>query len=268
MLPPLFGLLEHRWLIWRMARREVAGRYRGSQLGLLWSLATPLLLLAVYTFVFGSIFRSRWSDAGSGSGPVWGFALILFAGMIPFNLFAEVATRAPALIVNNPNYVKKVVFPLPVLSWVNVLAALFHAAVSLVALLLTQLVVEGRLAPTLWLLPLVWLPLCLLLLGLSLWLSSLAVFVRDIGQVVGMAVTILMFLSPLFYPASSLPAWVAGWIWLNPLVFLIEATRQVVLWGQIPAWNTLLAYTVGAWAFAASGYLWFNKSRNGFADVL
>jgi len=188
--------------------------------------------------------------------------------MIPFNWFAEVVNRAPTLVVGNPNYVKKIVFPLPILSWVSVLAALFHALIGVVVLVLGQLLLRGSISPTLWMFPLIWLPLGLLLLGFSFWLSALAVYLRDIGQVIAMSVTVLMFLSPLFYPTSSLPPWLAQWAWLNPMVFSIEATRQTLLWGQAPAWSALALQIACAAIFAAMGHAWFHKAANGFGDVL
>ncbi|MBP9713231.1 MAG: ABC transporter permease [Sterolibacterium sp.] len=258
---------RHRYLIVQLVRREVLGRYRGSLIGLLWSFLTPALMLAVYTFVFSVVFQARWGGAGGGAGKVE-FALILFSGLIVFNLFAECISQAPGLILANTNYVKRVVFPLEILPWVSLGSALFHAGINLVVLLVALLVTGHGGGWAVLTLPLVLLPFLWLVLGLSWWLSASGVFLRDISQMVGMVITVLMFLSPIFYPLSAMPASVHGWLFLNPLAFIIEQTREVLIWNRLPdawglGWYTLVALTV-AW----SGFFWFQKTRKGFADVL
>lgn len=261
----LFSLLRHGGLTRQMVKREVLGRYRGSFLGLLWSFVNPVLLLTVYTFVFGIVFRARW---GQGSGDRLEFALVLFAGLIMFNLFSECLTRAPGLVLGNVNYVKKVIFPLEILPWVSLGSALFHAAVSLVVLLLFLLLSGHGVSWTVLLLPIVLAPFALLIQGLSWLLASIGVFVRDIGQVVGMAMTVLLFMSPIFYPADALPAAIRPWLFLNPLTFIIEQSRDVLIWGKLPDWYGLIMYALIALAVAWAGLFWFQKTRKGFADVL
>lgn len=257
---------RHRALIRQMVKREVIGRYRGSVLGLLWSFITPVLMLAVYTFVFSVVFRARWGEQGSGDKLE--FALVLFAGLIVYGLFAECLNRAPSLITSNVNYVKKVIFPLDILPWVSLGSALFHAAISLAVLLIGLLLAGFGLSPTVFFLPLIWLPLVLLIQGLSWFLASLGVFVRDVGQLVGMAMTVLMFLSPIFYPASALPEQVRGWLFFNPLTLIIEQSREVIVWGRLPDGAALALYALIALLTAWLGYFWFQKTRKGFADVL
>ena len=259
------SLVRHAGLARQMVKREVLGRYRGSFLGLLWSFVNPVLMLAVYTFVFGIVFQARW---GQGSGDRLEFALVLFAGLIVFNLFSECLTRAPGLVLGNVNYVKKVIFPLEILPWVSLGSALFHAAVSLGVLLLFLSFAGHGIAWTVLLLPLVLAPFVLLIQGLSWLLASIGVFVRDIGQVVGMAMTVLMFMSPIFYPADALPEAVRGWLFLNPLTFIIEQSRDVLIWGKLPDWSGLAVYSLIALAVAWAGLFWFQKTRKGFADVL
>ena len=254
--------LKH--LVVQLTRREIVGRYRGSLFGLAWSFFNPLLMLAVYTFVFGVVLPARW-QTGGGHGA---FAINLFAGLIIFNLFAECITRAPGLILANVSYVKKVVFPLEILPLTVVLAALFHAVVSLIILFLFYLFVVGPPPWTLLLIPLVWAPLALMILGLSWFLASLGVYIRDIGQVIGVLVTALLFLSPVFYPATSLPAFVRGWAMLNPLTLPIMQTRQVVLNGIMPDWSLWAAYSAAGLMCAWLGYVWFRKTRRGFGDVI
>lgn len=265
LLSPFSRLRAYRDLLLRLTWREIAGRYRGAWLGLAWSVLTPLLLLAVYTFVFGVVFVPRLGTA-SAKGH-FDFALSLFAGLIVFNFFAEVINRAPGLIVANPNYVKKVLFPLYLLPLAAVGAALFHAAVSSL-LLCAALALLGRLSPWAWALPMVWLPYVLLVLGLAWVLAALGVYLRDLSQVVGMATTVLLFLSPVFYPVAALPPPLQPWVYWNPLTLPIETTRALILGGPLPDTGLLLLYSVCATAVAALGALWFEKTKKGFADVL
>jgi lipopolysaccharide transport system permease protein len=187
------SLWRNRQLVWQLTRREVAGRYRGSIFGLAWSFLTPLLMLVVYTFVFSVVFKARWKINVEESKT--DFAIILFTGMIVFNLFAEIVNRAPGLIVSNTNYVKKVVFPLEILSWVTLGSVLFHSLVSLVVLLLVQIVLNHSLPWTVIFFPFVLLPLIFASLGVAWFLAALGVFVRDIGQITGVFTTLLMLLS-------------------------------------------------------------------------
>lgn len=253
-------------LLWQFARREVLGRYRGSLLGLTWSFLTPLLMLGVYSFVFIGVFRARWPGAVNGGGLE--FALQIFAGLIVFNLFAEVASKAPNLIVDQPNLVKKVIFPVEVLTWVTVLSGLFHLLISVVSLLLVLLATRGSLPVTAVALPLVLLPFLPFLLGLGWLLSALGVFVRDVGQMMTMVVSLAMFMSPVFYSVNTLDVRWQFWMNLNPLTLIIEQVREVVLQGQWPAWGTLGVYALLACVFAAASAGFFQLTRKGFADVL
>lgn len=261
------GFRQHGALIRSLIRRDIVGRYRGSGLGLLWSLIAPLFMLAVYTFVFGTVFGARWTP-GQTTSSTTEFAIVLFAGLIVFQLFSEVILRAPTLVLSNVNYVKKVVFPLEILPVVALGSALFHAAVSLVVLVAALLIAHGQIALTAILLPLVLLPLLLVILGLAWLLASLGVFVRDITQILGMLVTALMFLSPVFFPLSALPEWIRPWLAFNPLTLPIEQTRDVLIWGQAPDFAALAVYAVLAVVVAAAGLRWFQLTRKGFADVL
>jgi lipopolysaccharide transport system permease protein len=256
--------IRQRSLIWQFVKRDVQSRYRGSWLGLGWSFLTPLLMLAVYTFVFREVFQSRW---GQGNGGGVDFALRMYAGLVVFNFFAECVARAPRLIVDQPNLVKKVVFPLELLAWVSTFSGLFHLAVNAFVLLLAALV-AGYGQPTMLLLPLVWLPLLPLVLGCSWFLASLGVYIRDIGQVIGLAISLLMFMSPIFYPVSAMPERWRFWLHLNPLTLIIENTRLVLLDGGVPNMLLLSTYFLVALLIAVLGGWWFQATRKGFADVL
>lgn len=261
------GLWRNRQLIVQMTRREVVGRYRGSAMGLAWSFFNPVFMLVVYTFVFSEIFKSRWGGIG-GDDSKTQFAVLLFVGMIVLSLFSEVLNRAPGLILSNVNYVKKVVFPLEILPVVATGAALFHSLISLAVLLLAFALFNGYLHWTAVFIPLVLLPLVILTLGLAWMLAALGVFLRDVGQTIGIITTVLMFLSPVFYPMSAVPQGFRPFIMANPLTFIIEQARDVLIWGQLPNWAGLGAYTLAAIAIAWAGYAWFQKTRKGFADVL
>jgi lipopolysaccharide transport system permease protein len=260
------SLWRNRQLIAQMTKREVVGRYKGSAMGLAWSFFNPVFMLTVYTFVFSEVFKSRWGVGGEESKTQ--FAVVLFVGMIVHGLFAEVLNRAPALILSNVNYVKKVVFPLETLPVIAMGAALFHSLISLGVLLAAFVLFNGYLHWTAVFTPLVLLPLIMLTLGLAWMLASLGVFLRDVGQTIGIITTVLMFLSPVFYPVTAVPERFRPFIMANPLTFIIEQAREVLIWGHLPNWVGLGIYTLAATVIAWAGYAWFQKTRKGFADVL
>lgn len=259
------SLWRHRYLIWQMTKRDVIGRYRGSVMGLFWSFFNPLLLLAVYTFVFSVVFQARW---GVDTGNKMNFAVVLFSGLIVHAFFADCINRAPGLILSNVNYVKKVVFPLEILPWIAMGSALFHAGMSLLVLLGFIAWTNGGFHWTVIFLPVVLSPLLLLTMGASWFLASFGVFVRDVGQAMGLVTMALMFLSPIFYPISSLPEAYRGYLYLNPLTFMIGQTRAVLLMGNLPNWAGLGLYLLISLLVAWLGLFWFQKTRKGFADVL
>jgi lipopolysaccharide transport system permease protein len=259
------SLWRHRGLIRNLVHREVVGRYKGSVLGIFWSLATPVFMLVVYTFVFSVVFKARWSG---GSDSTTEFALVLFAGLLVFNLFAECISRAPGLVLAHVNYVKKVVFPLEVLPWVAMGSALFHLAVSFGVWLLAYVLLVGLPHWTVILSPLVMAPFVLLVMGLSWLLASLGVFLRDVGQFIGIAVQVLMFLTPVFYPVAAMPAQFQPFLLMNPLTPPIEMMRDVMYWGHVPGMQLWLMGAIGSMLVAVLGFAWFQKTRKGFADVL
>ncbi|AAO54605.1 ABC transporter permease [Pseudomonas syringae pv. tomato] len=259
------SLWTNRSLISQMTKREVIGRYRGSVMGLAWSFFNPVLMLAVYTFVFSEIFSARWVGVDTGKG---GFAILLFVGMIVHGLFAECANRAPSLVMSNSNYVKKVVFPLEILPVITLGSALFHSCISLVVLVIAQLLITHTLFWTALLFPLILVPLILGTLGISWFLASLGVYLRDVGHVITVLTTVLLFLSPVLYPVAALPEVYRPWLQMNPLTYIIEESRSVLLFGNLPHWDSLgIAIAIGA-VIAAMGFWFFQKTRKGFADVI
>jgi len=257
---------RNRALIFALTKREVLGRYRGSLFGVFWSLINPMLMLAIYTFVFSVVFKSRWGGAASGSRVE--FALVLFAGLIVFNLFAECISRSPTLIISNANYVKKVIFPLEVLPWVVMAGALFHFIISLFVWLCAYVIFYGMPQVSFLLIPFILIPYVLFVMGLSWALSSLGVFIRDISQIIGMLITVLMFVSPIFYPITALPLEYQKFVLLNPLAMPIEAMRDFIYWGVIPELTTFIGYWIFSLTIAALGFTWFQKTRKAFADVI
>lgn len=267
--PSLFEMFASLWrnrrLIKASANREVLGRYRGSFMGILWSFFNPLFMLAVYTFVFSVVFKARWNTASDSKTE---FALVLFAGLIVFSLFAECINRAPSLIVSNVNYVKKVVFPLEILPWVTLGSALFHGSISLMVWLVAYVIFFGIPHATVLYLPLIMAPFVLFIMGVSWLLASLGVYLRDVSQFIGILTTVLMFMSPIFYPATALPETYRHLLYLNPITPVVEQTRDVLFWGKAPDFPMLGIYMVVSAFIAWLGFAWFQKTRKGFADVL
>lgn len=260
---PLVDAWRERRLIVRMVKREVIGRYRGSMLGLLWSFFHPLVMLGIYSFVFGFVFRARW-----GMETPHNFALILFTGLVFHALLAECLSRAPTLIISNVNYVKKVVFPLHSLGWVAVGSSAFHFAVSLLILFIGQLFLSHTVPWTWLLLPVVAAPFLLLCLGVVWLFSSLGVYLRDVAHVTGIATTLLLFLAPILYPITLIPEQYRIYLYLNPLTYLVEQARAILVWGELPDFLGLGLYALGAAVFAQVAYLFFQKTKKGFADVV
>ncbi|NYT83428.1 ABC transporter permease [Alcaligenaceae bacterium] len=257
------GLYRNRSLLLDMTHREIWGRYKGASMGLLWSLITPLLMLVVYTTVFGGIFKARWG----GTGTTIEFALQLFCGMTLHGFLAECLTRAPSKLFDHANYVKKVVFPLEILPVIVVLSALFHTAIGLLILVVGSIAVHQAVFVTLIAIPAVLAPLILLCLGASWFLAAATVYLRDIAQITGLVAALLLFLAPIFYPVSMIPEAYQPLMGLNPLTVPIEQLREVI-GGNWPDWRALAWHGAGSLVVAWLGYAWFQKTRKGFADVL
>lgn len=241
------------------------GRYRGSILGILWSFFNPLLMLAVYTFIFGTVFKSRWTVESHSKIE---FSLLLFIGMIVYGVFSECVNRAPGLVLAHPNYVKKVVFPLEILPLVNLGAALFHLLVSLGVWILFYFIAYGWPKPGLLLLPIALMPFTVFVLGLSWFLAALGVYLRDVGQVVGVLVMAIMFLSPIFYPIANLPEGYRDVMAYSPISIAVEQSRALVFWGTGIDWKVWLVNLGVSTLIGWLGFVWFQQTRRGFADVM
>jgi len=264
-LSPFRGPVCHRELIWELVKRDFIGRYKGSFMGVAWSLFHPLLMLAIYTVVFSVAFKARW---GTGEESKVAFAVVLFSGMIVHGFFAECLNRAPDLIVSHPHYVKKVVFPLEILPWTILFSALLHLLVSFGVLLVFCLLAHITVQYSTLFIPIILLPLILLTLGLTWLFASLGVYLRDLSQGMGIVTTVLLFLSPVFYPTDALPESYRTLVMWNPITLPITQLRDLMLWNRPIQWSQWgVAMATGITA-SYLGHWWFQKTRKGFADVL
>lgn len=257
--------LGHSDLILQFARRDIEAKYRQSWLGMAWLLLAPLLMLTIYTLVFRHIFQVRWAPPEEGN---LAFALRLYTGLLIFNFFAECINRAPSLMLEQPHLIKKVVFPLEILPWATVLSACVQLLIGGAILLVLHLIGLGNIPLSALALPLVWLPLLPLCLGLTWLLSAVGLFIRDIGQIVSLTMSALVFISPVFFPVEVLPAKVQEWMWLNPLAPIMTQTRTVLLQGQWPDWSQFLLSLATCTLIAVAGAVVFKRLREGFSDVI
>lgn len=262
---PFSALLAHRSLTLELAKRDVLGRYRGASFGLMWSLISPFLMLMVYSFAFGFVMKSRWSQMGGGHAH---YSIILFVGLIVHGFFAECLFRSPQLITSNANFVKRVIFPLEILPWPMVMSALFHTFMNFLVFLALHLILDHTMTWMVILWPVVMLPLVLLTLGVSWLLAALGVYLRDISQITGVLATAMLFLSTAMFPITALPPQYRWLLIMNPLSFIIDQARAVALWGQYPDWTGLGIYTLCSLVVLHLGYAAFRVTRRGFADVI
>jgi lipopolysaccharide transport system permease protein len=258
-------MLTHIPLILQLTKRQVIGRYKGSAFGLLWSFLNPIILLSIYTFAFSFVFKAKW---GIEQESHYDFALILFASLTIFNLFAEVIRESPNLILHQPNFVKKVIFPLDILPIVSVCSALVHTFVSLGIFFVFYFLVHHSIPYTAIFLPAVILPLMLVALGSSYFLSSAGVFIRDIGHFMGHFVTILLFTSPVFFSLERIPPQFRKFLYFNPLVLILEEARGILVFGKPPEWAILALYFAFGAIFTLLGWIWFQRTRKAFADYI
>jgi lipopolysaccharide transport system permease protein len=259
-------LFAHRELIEGLTKRDIFGRYRGSYFGILWSFLTPLIMLSVYLLVFGFVFKSRFGYTPEESAA--DFGLGLFCGLNLFNMFAEVVTRSPGLILQHPNYVKKVVFPLEIIPVSATASALFHCLMAYVPMIVLLVLFHRTFPFSAFLIPVYLLPLTILALGLSWALAALGVFIRDLQLFLTSVVTVLMFLSAVFYPLRAIPEQFRGLLALNPMAGFLDSARRSIVWGISPDWGSYFIFF--GWALLAFfvGNLVFSRSKRAFADVI
>jgi lipopolysaccharide transport system permease protein len=261
----LRSLVAHRDLLGRLTAREVSQRFRGSQLGLVWAVLTPLLTAAVFTLVFTGVFPTRWPNTG---GSPLDFMLILLVGLAVHGVLAEALGRAPLLVVQNASYVTKVVFPLEVLPLVATLAALVNGGITLAIMLLGHLALKGLPPATALLLPLILLPYLLFVVAAVTAAAAAGVFIRDLQLAVAPLLTLMMFLSPMFFPMEAVPGAWRPVFWANPITLIMEEARAVLFFGRWPRLGLLALYGAFALGLLAVANWMFQRLRRGFADVL
>jgi len=259
------NLYENRKLLFMMAKRDVQLKYKGSILGVSWNIITPIIMLIIYTFVFSSIFKMRWSEVESSK---YEFALILYIGILFYGVFADAINSMPRLISSNVNFVKKIVYPLETLAIVQVLVSLFNFTMGFIIWILAYILLFGWPPSTIFLIPLVILPFSIVLIGLGWFLSATGVFLRDTPHVTTIVTSTLMFLTPVFYPLAAVPEKYRILIYLNPLATVIESARSLMFWGEIPNILVIAVLWVSSFIIAILGLIWFQNIKGRFADVL
>lgn len=253
-------------LLFSLAGRDFKLKYRESVLGTIWSVLVPLVMLGLYTVIFSTIFSARW-----GGEPVVNkvdYAVILFIGLIVYGVFADTISRAPSVILSNPGFVKKVVFPLEVLPGVAMLSALYNAAMECIALLIFLCFSSFGFHAEALLFPIVLVPFLIMVYGLALIFASLGVFIRDFDQFAGLVARVMMYLLPVLYPAKIFPEPWRSMMEADPLAVFVGQMRGLVVYGRIPEWSQLGVASVWSLAVLAVGCFWFQKTRKAFADVI
>lgn len=256
---------NNKYLLWQLVKKDIEQRYKGSVLGILWSIIVPILMLVIYTFVFSEIFQAKWNVDTSDK---YEFALVLFCGLTAFNMISEVMNRSASLISSNTNYVKKVIFPLELLPVVLTCSALFNCVIAYIILIVTKLVLYHNLSATLYQSILAFIPLIFISIGVGYILSALSVYLKDVGNAITVLVMILMYISPVFFPLSSVPEAYRGICTANPMTYIIENFRNTMLYGLSINWEFWIISVLIAFLFYFIGYVIFMRTKEGFADVL
>ncbi len=258
-------LYHNSYLLKQLVKKDIQQKYQGSVLGVLWTFIVPILMLVIYTFIFSEVFQAKWDIDTSDK---YQFAMVLFCGLCAFNLVGEVMNRSTVLIASNTNYVKKVIFPLEMLPVVITLSSLFTCVISFVILIAAKLILYHNVSKTLYMIFPMFIPLVILAVGLSLLISAISVYLKDVGNAISVIVTILMYLSPVFFPLSAVPENFRGICEINPMTYIIENFRNVVLYGEMINWKYYGISCLVAIAFYLIGKTVFMRAKEGFADVL
>ena len=261
---PLWQLPSRAELIFSFAKRELLGRYKGSVLGIAWAVLTPVVMIAIFTFIFAGIFGARFGASDSH----WDYALYLFCGLLPWTMFQESLQQSAHTIVTHANLVKRVVFPLETLPAAQVVAALGTQLFATVALLIATIIIRQRLELTALWLPVLLIPQLLFTLGASWLIASLGVFLRDITQGITLLLMAWMYLTPIIYPESIVPDRFRPLMNFNPFTALVRSYRRTFLEGAAPDWSGLAYFAAFALVIFVFGYWWFARTRKSFADVV
>ncbi|PSV10556.1 ABC transporter permease [Photobacterium leiognathi] len=251
-------------LILSLSKRDLQQRYQGSLLGFLWSVITPILMLGIYTFIFSVVFKAKWGVGGDK----YEFAMLLFSGLIVFNLFSDIISRSSLLIVSHSNYVKKVIFPVEILPWVVTISSLVNFLISFVIWFVFYITLIGLPSIEILLIPIVIVPFCFLCAGLSYFISAIGVYLRDLNQIISLMITAIMFMTPIFYPISAIPEKYQSIMYINPLTNVIEMFRDLAIFGNDIKIYSFIIYLLSSLFVYILGYLSFKSLRKGFSDVL
>jgi len=262
---PFVSAYRHRELIRVIVWRELAQRFRGSAIGWIWACATPLVMLTAYTFIFSGPVKISSTPDQAG---VAVYAISIFAGLLVFNLFTELANRAPTLLHENAWFIKKTIFPSDILAWIALFRALVYASISFALLVIFNLILSGQIQVTLLLVPVIILPFCLFLLGITWLLSALGALTRDVFHLVASVIPILIFASPVFYSVQELPAVTRPWAYINPLAGFIEMMRDTVIRGAVPDLMVFLASAAISLVFFWWGHAVYRRYRSIIVDVI
>lgn len=265
LVEPLESLWRNRQLFRRVLSRDILSMVRGSVLGLAWVVVIPLVLVAIYTFVFGVVLPSTWSAETRSPLEV---PLIFFAGLTVFGFFMEVITRAPNVIRDNSVYVKKIVFPLDILAWMLAGTAMFKLLINFTLLLLFLLLLTGGIPAKVLLVPVLLAPFVVMTVGLAWIAAAIGAYIRDLPHAIQALTPILMFVSPIFYAVQQVPESVRAVYLFNPLTFVLEGIRSLLFFDTVFPLRGLALYTVAALLVYAAGYVFFQRLRPGFSDVV
>lgn len=259
-------LMQNQFLLRQLVVRNIATRYRGSLLGFFWTLIQPLLMLVVYTFVFTYVFQARWGTTLGNNKAA--FAMIMFAGIACFNIFSEALTCCSVVIISCPNFVKKVLLPLELIPLATVISSFIIGIPWFIMLQIGSIVLLKGFSWTMLLIVLVLFPLFMMTLGIGFFVSALGVYLRDLPQLLGILLQILFFMTPIFYPIESVPPIMRSILSWNPMYYIVEGVRKIFLYGEVPTMaQWIIPWSIG-FIFLGCGYLWFMKTKKGFADVL
>lgn len=261
---PLWQLPKRSDLILSLAKRELLTRYKGSVLGLLWAVLTPIVMIVIFTFIFAGIFGARFGNSASH----WDYAIYLYCGLVPWTMFQDALQQSATTIVSHANLVKRVVFPLETLPVSLAISALGNQLFATIALILAAVIIQRDIHFTVLWLPILLIPQLMIAIGGAWLIASLGVFLRDIVQGVSLALMAWMYLTPIMYPESYVPERFRGIMNLNPFTALVRSYRRIFLEGQAPDWWGLGYFALIALLVFLLGYWWFARTRKNFADVI
>jgi lipopolysaccharide transport system permease protein len=258
------SFLTYHGLIWNFIKRDISSKYVGSLLGLYWSVINPIITLGVYIIVFGVFLKVRLP----GDNNIWDFALYFAAGFLPWIVFNESVMRASRSIIDNKHYIKKVPFPSEIFPIYITLSEFVNLFIGLVIYLMLFLILKG--IPTIYILLL---PLAILLqmmftLSFGFFLSSGAVYFRDIPQMLGAIFMIWFWATPIAYTVNLIPAglqWIVTW---NPAYYMLEIYRDILYYGKIPDAGILVPFVIFSVVLFIASIWFFKKTKRGFGELL